>query len=138
LAQINNPPKQRVNKDLNSSLLMQDFSRYPEYTFRQLMRDLSTDVSRESDGMLKGCGVLFPETLFIVDGKFDCLISLDKECCLTVDSKIQTNSLNSAAIKIKLQEAARERRLDTVEYGMTRSIQSKKTPDDCHTDLEIK
>jgi hypothetical protein len=55
-----------------------------------------------------------PETVFLKDGKFDFLVMQDKDYCLTLDTKIKLTSLN---IKIRLQDAAKEKKEDTVEHG---------------------
>lgn len=63
--------------------------------------------------------MFIPETVFLKDGKFDFLVMQDKELCLTLDTKIKLTSLN---IKIRLQEAAKEKKEDTVEYGNQKKI----------------
>lgn len=47
-----------------------------EYTFNQMARDLVADADwNPKDKMIRGCQVLFPETLLInKEGKFDCIL----------------------------------------------------------------
>jgi hypothetical protein len=66
--------------------------------------------------------VLLPDTLFIKDGKFDFISSLDRDCSLVIDKKTEKSNLQ---VRMRLEEAVRERRYDTVEYGMTKLISCK-------------
>jgi hypothetical protein len=79
-----------------------------------MVRDLSTNLQVPEDRLIKGCQIFIPETVFLKDGKFDFLVMQDKDLCLTLDTKIKLTSLN---VKIRVQEAAKEKKEDVVEFG---------------------
>ena len=56
-----------------------------------------------------------PDTLFIKQGRFDYICTLDNQLCLSVDSRTK---LNNFAVKLRMQEASKERKQDSVEFGL--------------------
>lgn len=61
-----------------------------------------------------------PETVFIKDGKFDSMVMCDKDFCLTFESnKLKMMNLK---VRMKLVQAVRERKADSVSLGLHRLI----------------
>ena len=54
-----------------------------------------------------------PETVFLKDGKFDSVVTMDKESCLQFDNK--TNIIN-LQLRMKFEDIVRDRRKET--HGM--------------------
>ena len=59
---------------------------------------------------VKGCQLLMPETVFLKDGKFDTVVTMDKESCLQFDNK--TNHINMQ-LRMKFEDIVRDRRKET-------------------------
>jgi len=55
-----------------------------------------------------------PETLFFKDGRMLFLTTMDKDYCLSIDTKTKFENLD---IRQKLAEVVRERRRDCEPYG---------------------
>ena len=51
--------------------------------------------------------MLFPETVFIKEGKFDSIIQMDKDYCLVTDNKTQLINLK---IRMKVADIVKERK----------------------------
>ena len=63
--------------------------------------------------MIKGCQVLFPETVFYSDCKIQFITNLDRDNCLCYDTKTKLQD----KIRINLQKILEERRKDCEVFG---------------------
>lgn len=94
----------------------------PHYSFRDMVRDLATDVSVPEDRMIRGCQVFMPETLFYREGKIDYVAALDKDFCLHVDPK---RPMDRVSLEILFASKAKERRQDNTLFSMTKNLVNK-------------
>jgi len=60
--------------------------------------------------MIKGCQVFMPETVFFKDdGKLDFVTTMDRDCCISVDTKVKMDNLS---VRTKLSDIVKERKKD--------------------------
>jgi hypothetical protein len=52
--------------------------------------------------MIKGCQIFLPETVFFKEGKVEFITTMDKDCCLSFDLKIQKLTKNLTEVRTKL------------------------------------
>ena len=69
----------------------------------QMVRDLAQEVGVDKN--VRGAQILIPDTLFLRDGKFETYLALDKDFCLTTDSR---NVHNQVKLRMRLEEAIRQ------------------------------
>lgn len=74
------------------------------------------------DQKIKGCQILFPETVFLKDGKFDVIFYNDKDFHLTQDNK---TVLVNMQVRNKLIESIVEKRKDFEMLGFSRKMYKK-------------
>ena len=56
-----------------------------------------------------------PETVFFKDGKIAFLTVMDRDCCLSIDTKIDLN--NTIKVRDKLKDIVKDRKKDTELHG---------------------
>ena len=90
-----------------------------------MIKDLLPHPSVSTDRMIKGCQVLVPETLFCREGKFDFILTNDREFCMAIDTKTK---LTPIKLRVKFYDVVRERKRDTMPLGLSRIIDEKLNP----------
>jgi hypothetical protein len=63
-----------------------------------------------------------PETVFLKDGKFECVVQLDKDFCLSLDNKTKLSNLK---VRVKLQDSLKERRMESGYLCMHKALMKR-------------
>lgn len=80
------------------------------------------DISDANERLIKGCQVYLPETVFYNDGRIDFVATIDKDCCLALDTKLKLQNLE---IRKKLEEIVKERLKDCEMHGKEQAVHRK-------------
>ncbi len=97
----------------------------PVYLFQDLIWNLIADPQSAKEKMIKGCQVFMPETVFFKDdGKLDFVTTMDRDCCLSIDTKVKLENLY---VRTKLSEIVKERKKDCELYGKQKTISLKQS-----------
>ena len=89
--------------------------------FKKLVENLISDPTKAQERLIKGCQVIFPDTIFYSgDGNPDLVVSNDKEMCMAHDQKLRitaTGPQQHLVLK-RLEEICSERYKDKGEFTM--------------------
>lgn len=122
--QVTDKRKLKKVEKRDLSLYEQDPSE-PKLSFCDLVRMLIADPTHPTERMIRGCQVLMPETVFInkTDGKIELMTALDRDRCLTIDTK--TRLSDPIKVREKLQTVTQERRKDCEQFGKQKFIEDR-------------
>lgn len=91
--------------------------------FQDLVKKLISDPGDPNQRMIKGCQVFIPETVFFKeDGKIDFITMMDRDCCISYDTKTKLEPLQ---VRTKLTEVVKERKKDTEMHGRQKAVSNR-------------
>lgn len=106
-----------------------------EINFSQFIQGLMPDPREPKEKMIKGCQVMFPNTVFLKGGNLHFMTKLDADMCMETDSRVkiqagggQSSTSTFLSVRKLIDDIVKARQEDCEQFGIQKIATERNKP----------